>query len=166
MARLQGLTHRSANEEEPGKIIHEYRAKIVDGKPINARQRDIFANLSRRWGGDGNKLVYFGSIDSTPFFIRVLHEYCGFYGTKILEQEVQRRDGQAVTMLQVMAEAIGWLESKLEASKSGLLEYRAHNDHGIKNQAWKDSNEFYIHENGRSVNHERPVASVEVQALI
>src|SRR3989338_5085067 len=34
LAKLQGLEHRSANEEEPGKIIHEYRTKVVDGKKL------------------------------------------------------------------------------------------------------------------------------------
>ena len=165
MVRLQGLSHHSANEEEPGKIVHEYRSKVVDGKPLSGRQKDIFDDLSQRWGGDGTRLVYYGSVDSTPFFIRVLCGYCDFYGPKILQQKVTRRDGQAVTVLDAAFQALKWLEDKLDKSKSGLLEYYAHNDHGIKNQAWKDSNEFYVHENGRSVNHERPIASIEVQGL-
>jgi glycogen debranching enzyme len=165
MVRLQGIRHHSANEEEPGKIVHEYRSRTVDGKPLNGKQKDIFENLSRRWGGDKDRLVYYGSVDSTPFFIRVLCEYCSFYGPTFLQQKVTRRDARTITVLAAMSEALGWLEDKLSKSKSGLLEYRAHNDDGIKNQAWKDSNEFYVHENGRSVNHERPVASVEVQGL-
>ncbi|HEX5395156.1 MAG TPA: hypothetical protein VFW52_02310 [Candidatus Saccharimonadales bacterium] len=165
LARLQGLEHRSANEEEPGKIVHEYRSKVVDGKPLSGKQKEIFVNLSKRWGGDGQRLVYFGSVDATPFFIRTLSEYCHFYGTSILNQNIKRRDGNLVSMEDVLEDSLKWLEDKISKSKSGLLEYRAHNDDGIKNQAWKDSNEFYIHKNGRSVNHERPVASIEVQGL-
>ena len=33
------------------------------------------------------------------------------------------------------------------------------------NQVWKDSNEFYVHENGEPANHSAPIASIEVQGL-
>jgi glycogen debranching enzyme len=165
MARLQGLAHHSANEEEPGKIIHEYRTRVVDHKALQGRPLEIFEDLSSRWGGDNESLIYYGSVDSTPHFIRALCEYCDFYSPRILLSKVVRRDGQTVTMLDIMIEALDWLEDKLKNSKSGLLEYRAHNQEGIKNQAWKDSDEFYIHESGRFVNHSRPVASIEVQSL-
>jgi glycogen debranching enzyme len=165
MVRLQGLEHRSANEEEPGKIIHEYRSKYVDGKLLNGRQKQIFDDLGARWGGNDERLVYYGSVDSTPLFIKMLCEYCVFYGPKILQQKIRRRDGQMVTVYDSICEALDWLEEKLAKSKSGLLEYHARNEYGIKNQAWKDSNEFYVHKNGRSVNHARPVSSIELQGL-
>ncbi len=165
LARLQGTVHNTANEEEPGKIIHEYRTRIVDNKALSGRPLEIFNNLCRRWGGDKDVLIYYGSVDSTPHFIRTLASYSDFYGPGFLEREVIRRDGKAVTMLDAMVDALAWLENKIDHSKSSLLEYHAHNHDGIKNQAWKDSNEFYVHENGRSVNHSRPVASIEVQGL-
>ncbi|MEX0881813.1 MAG: hypothetical protein WDZ34_03000 [Candidatus Saccharimonadales bacterium] len=165
LARLQGLAHHSANEEEPGRIIHEYRTRVVDDKALSGRPLEIFENLSRRWGGDEENLIYYGSVDATPHFIRTLCEYCDFYSPRILWKDIVRRDGQTVTMLDAMVEALAWVEAKIDCSKSGLLEYHAHNDEGIKNQAWKDSNEFYVHENGRLVNHSRPVASIEVQGL-
>ena len=165
LARLQGIAHRSENEEEPGKIIHEYRARVVDDKMLSGKPLEIFENLSHRWGGNQNELIYYGSVDSTPQFIRTLCEYCDFYSPRFLFHRIERRDGRAVPMFEVMVEALGWLETKIDYSKSGLLEYHAHNNDGIKNQAWKDSNEFYVHESGRSVNHSRPVASIEVQGL-
>src|SRR5690242_5674188 len=58
LGRLQGVQTSAANEEEPGKIIHEYRTAIVDGKPIKARQQQIFDELSRKWGGDNSVLAY------------------------------------------------------------------------------------------------------------
>jgi glycogen debranching enzyme len=165
MVKLQGAAHRNANEEEPGKIVHEYRSMRVDGKPLKGKQKEIFEDLSQRWGGEGSRLVYYGSIDSTPLFIKVLCEYCGFYGPKILQQKVMRRNGQITTVMAAIDEALDWLEDKLAKSKSGLLEYHARSNEGIKNQAWKDSNEFYVHQNGRSVNHSRPISSIEVQGL-
>ncbi|HSX18041.1 MAG TPA: hypothetical protein VLE51_01645 [Candidatus Saccharimonadales bacterium] len=165
LARLQGLKHKSSNEEEPGKIIHEYRTKIVDDKLLSGTPLHIFEDLSKRWGGSDTTLIYYGSVDSTPQFIRTLCRYCDLYGQRILWSKIERMDGRRVTMLDAMINALAWLEAKLDHSKSGLLEYRAHNDDGIKNQAWKDSKEFYVHENGRFVNHSRPVASIEVQGL-
>lgn len=165
LARLQGLKRYTANEEEPGKIIHEYRTRVVDGRALSGRPLEIFENLSQRWGGDKDNLIYYGSVDSTPHFIRTLCEYCDFYSPRVLWQKVVRRDGQTVIMLDVVIEALAWLESKIDSSSSGLLEYHAYNHEGIKNQAWKDSNEFYVHENGRFVNHSKPVASIEVQGL-
>src|SRR3990167_6432218 len=42
LAKLQGLAHHSASEEEPGKILHEYRTRVVDGKPLKSRSLKIF----------------------------------------------------------------------------------------------------------------------------
>lgn len=166
LARLQGVKHQSENEEEPGKIIHEYRTNVVDGRPLKGTPLEIFEKLSKRWGGTDNTLIYYGAVDSTPQYIRTLSEYCDFYGQRILWQKVERLDGQTVTVLDTLVDALKWLEEKLEKSHSGLLEYHANNDDGIKNQVWKDSNEFYVHEDGRFVNHSRPVASIEVQGLV
>jgi glycogen debranching enzyme len=165
LASYQGLIRRSANEEEPGKILHEYRTKSINGKNLSGQPLEIFRTLSKRWGGDDSMLIYYGSVDSTPLFVRTLASYCDLYGLKMLNQNVVRRVGRAVSMRQVMQDALSWVEDKIAKSHSGMLEYHAHNEQGLKNQAWKDSNEFYIHENGRLVNHSRPVASIEVQGL-
>lgn len=166
LARLQGLGHHSANEEEPGEIVHEYRTLVVDGRKLDGVPLEIFNKLSKKWGGTETELVYYGSVDATPHFIRALCEYCDFYGQRILWSKIQRRNKKTVTMLDVMVDALKLIESKLDSSRSGLLEYHAHNEKGIKNQVWKDSDEFYVHESGRFVNHSRPVASIEVQGLV
>src|SRR5574337_85488 len=66
LASMQGLEHRSANEEEPGKIIHEFRARKVDGRTLSGTPLKIFETLSSRWGGNQSELIYYGSVDSTP----------------------------------------------------------------------------------------------------
>lgn len=165
LASLQGVKHRSANEEEPGKIIHEYRTEIVDGKHLSGQPLRIFNELNKRWGGTQSGLIYYGSVDSTPHFIRTLGIYCQMHGSGILNRKIFRYDGSEAIMQDVLLAAVDWLEAKLAHSKSGLIEYRAHSPNGIENQAWKDSKEFYVHENGRFVNHDRPVASIEVQGL-
>lgn len=165
LAGLQGEDNRKDNEEEPGKIIHEYRTPRVDGKPINSSSREIYDRLSQMWGGDGHELAYYGSVDSTPHFIKVLAEYCQAYGMEILTMQVRHRSGRCESVLEVMDNAIEWLARHLDNSKSGLVEYHRKNPKGIANQVWKDSREFYVHENGQQASHSHPISSIEVQAL-
>ena len=165
LASLQGEVTNPANEEEPGKIVHEYRRRIVDGQPLDKDSQHIFDQLSAKWGGDQNELVYFGSIDSTPLFIRVLGQYCQRYGLGFLNKELSLRSGRKKNMVQVLKDSVDWLVEQINSSSSGLIEYRRQNPRGILNQVWKDSNEFYVHQNGQLVNHSQPIASIEVQAL-
>src|SRR3954453_8689047 len=45
LAALQGETNNKDNEEEVGKIIHEYRTSKVDGKHADAITADILKKL-------------------------------------------------------------------------------------------------------------------------
>jgi glycogen debranching enzyme len=162
---LQGEISNNASEEEPGKIIHEFRTTIVDGKPLDSVSQEIFNRLYALWGGKDSILAYYGSVDSTPHFVRVLMQYIGIYGHEFLLNHVPLRSGRMVSMLDVLENALDWLTRHLDSSKSGLVEYLRQNPHGIENQAWKDSVEFYVHETGEFANHEEPIASIEVQSL-
>lgn len=165
LAELQGTRINNENEEEPGKIIHEYRTVMLDGKKISKSSHSIFDELSAKWGGNEQEMAYYGSIDSTPLFLRVLGTYSSIYGDDILKQNVQKRNSEAANMRQIASAATSWLTNKLINSQSGLLEYKRANPHGISNQVWKDSDEFYVHTNKQPANHDRPIASIEVQAL-
>jgi glycogen debranching enzyme len=165
IASLQGEKSHAANEEEPGKIIHEYRTPRVDGRPLNQTSQEIYERLSAMWGGDGKSLAYYGSVDSTPHFIKTVAVYCQNYGMEILTEQVTLRSGRRESLIVILEDAIEWLCRHLAKSKSGLVEYHRRNPHGIENQVWKDSREFYIHKNGQMANHSRPISSIEVQSL-
>lgn len=165
LAGLQGEVKNDVTEEEPGKIIHEFRRKVVDKKPIKGRSLEIFNQLSHHWGGDGQSLAYYGSIDATPHFLRVLGKYTRLYGHEILLNTVKLRSGKKITLALTAERANEWLLEKLASSKSGFLEYKRRNSSGLLNQVWKDSDEFYVHTTGETVNHRQPVSSIEVQAL-
>jgi len=164
LASLQGEEFNQQNEEEPGKIIHEFRTAMIDGKPLNDASKHIFEELRTLWGGN-QSVVYYGSIDSTPHFIRLLGNYCQKYGTDILQTRIKLRSGHKLSMAVVVENALTWLLDKLDSSTTGLLEYRSNGIPGFENQAWKDSLEFYVHENGQYVNHQGPIVSIEVQGL-
>lgn len=165
LAALQGEIDNPQNEEEPGKIVHEYRTSIVDGKPIDDVSRHILEELSQRWGGEEGTLTYYGSIDATPLFVRLVGRYCQLYGTSILQERITLRSGHRLSLMIVIENAMEWLTRKLDDSTSGLLEYARRNPQGIENQAWKDSVEFYVHENGEIANHQAPISSIEVQGI-
>ncbi len=165
LASLQGIEANSLNEEEPGKIIHEYRSVIVDGKHIDDASMSIFQDLSAKWGGNEQELAYYGSVDATPHFLRTLGFYSEKYGGVILDKKVTLRNGTSATVKEVALQAAEWVTERLSNSRSGLLEYRRVNPHGISNQVWKDSEEFYVHENSQMANHNAPVSSIEVQGL-
>lgn len=166
LARLQGESYTSVNDEEPGKIIHEYRSLHVDGKDIDGVPQEIFRELAGRWGGSAEEVRYYGSVDATPLFVRLVGRYCDRYGEAILDMPVVSFSGHSHDLRQVFRQAVDWTVSNLEQSKSGLLEFRRHSPSGILNQAWKDSQEFYVHKNGELANHDLPIASIEVQGLV
>ena len=163
-ASLQGFCFDRKREEEPGRIAHEHRVAPTDDD--DEAYKLIFAELSERWGSYNGDLTYFGSVDATPKFVQMLCAYANRYGNGILDVRVERRNGEVVTMNEALGSAVGWLQSKLRTSSSGLLEFKTVNPAGIENQVWKDSREFYVHEDGTLANHARPVASIEVQGLV
>jgi glycogen debranching enzyme len=165
LARFQGEQYNETREEEPGKIVHEHRTTVVDGRPITGITLEIFNKYSFRWGGDDKSITNYGSCDATPHFVRILVNYCNLYGRQLLLEEVTLRSGYKVSMLDVVENAVDWVDRHLRSSKSGLLEYHRTNPHGLENQVWKDSDEFYVHESGEMANHEQPIASIEVQGL-
>lgn len=165
LASLQGEVYEDKREEEPGKIIHEYRTAVVDGRRIEGMPRHIFEELSSRWGGNETTMAYYGSVDATPHFIRLLGAYIDLCGDKILGEQIILQSGRTITLQDCVGYALDWIKKKLNESHSGLIEYMRVNPHGIENQVWKDSREFYVHENKQFANHKAPISSIEVQGL-
>ena len=152
LAELQGTEYNKEREEEPGRIVHE------------ARDRDdpIAQELSERlgWGWP-----YYGSVDATPEFIRTLTAYCRRTEENLglLSSEYTDKNGEIKSMAYAMDIAIEWILERLDSNPEGLLEFKSVLEKGIENQVWKDSWDAYHHSDGSLANHDKGIASVEVQ---
>jgi glycogen debranching enzyme len=151
LAEFQGTKIDDIKEEEPGKIIHEYR------EPND----EVGIRIKKQKGLDW---PYYGSVDSTPMFIRLVCDYSNTEDKNFLDHEVNTKNGKK-TMRNVLGSAVGWLERKLEQSPDGVLEFKRVNPGGLENQAWKDRWDSYFHKDGSMPNHKNGIASIEVQGL-
>lgn len=145
LAQLQGTNINNASQEEPGKIIHEAR------EPNDPIAHHLTATHGWAW-------PYYGSIDATPLFIRILARYVKYHDPKFLHQTYLNKEQQEWTMLKALEEATKWIITKLEATPAGLVESVGHN------QSWKDSPDSYHHSDGTLANLANGIAPIEVQA--
>ena len=163
-ARLQGTKDDPRSEEEPGRIHHEYRARVIDGREVPDISRRIIAELGPAWGGTEEGFCYYGSVDATPLFLRLLARFDARYpGRKILARFVPLRPGR--TMAMAADDAAAWLERRIDASDAGFVESKRANPKGILNQVWMDSATSYVDVDGTYPDYRFGVASVEVQGL-
>ncbi len=133
MARHQGQEVNPWRDEEPGKILHEMR----------------FGEMAL--SGELPHTPYYGSVDSTLWFIILLADYIRWTGeTGFLEE-----------MSEPLAKALQWCEEYGDLDNDGYIEYLCRSEKGLVNQGWKDSWDGVIDRNGRIP--EGPIALVEVQ---
>lgn len=163
LASLQGVERVKTSEEEPGRIHHEYRNLHINGRRVSRESEQILKDLSKRWGGTKEELLYYGSVDATPLYVCLVMDYCSRYGKDILDQPYTKKDGNKATVRESVLGAIHWIEHRIHSSSLGLIEYKRTNPQGIKNQVWKDSETAYIHTSGELANTEGPITPIEVQ---
>jgi len=111
LARYQGKTVNPMAEEEPGKILHEFR--------FDPKSR---AELPH-WD-----FPYYGSVDSTPLFIIIASEYF-------------RRTKDEMFLLQIwdnILAAFGWVRDYGDKDEDCYVEYERRNPYGLFHQGWKD----------------------------
>jgi glycogen debranching enzyme len=136
LAAHQGTEVDDWRDEEPGKILHEVRQ----------------GDLAR--AGVVPHTPYFGSVDSTPWFLILVAQYFRWTG-----------DVAFVRRLRPNVEAaLRWIDDYGDLDGDGFVEYRTRSARGIRNQGWKDSHDSMVHSDGRLA--EPPIALSEVQAYV
>jgi glycogen debranching enzyme len=134
LAARQGTVTDDRREEEPGKIPHEVPVRREDRIRLEIRKHF-------RWG-----FPYYGSIDSTSWWIRLVDHYVAATGDDALLGEVRPN----------LERAAAWMAGPARIGIDGLVAYRRRNPAALLHQGWRDS--------GLSeVSIPPPVAVVEAQ---
>jgi N-terminal domain of (some) glycogen debranching enzymes len=143
LAEFQGTRHDAGSAEEPGKILHELRAKelVLEGQALHLPP------------------IYYGAVDSTPLWLCLLGEL-GRAGTE---------DSTVRALLPNAARAAQWLLAAGNAgdtgdggaANGGFLSYRDSTGRGLGSQGWKDSGDALQFRSGRQA--DGPMALAEVQ---
>lgn len=134
LARHQGRAVDPVSGEEPGKILHEHRVGDLAGA------RRLIP-----------KFPYYGTVDATPLFVIVLHEYFQWTGDRDL----------LARLAEPLRRALAWLDEWGDRDGDGYLEYLREGRTGLANQGWKDSHDSVRFRDGRIA--DGAIALCEVQ---
>jgi glycogen debranching enzyme len=136
LARFQGDKHDDWRDEEPGKILHEFR----EGEMTRANEVPFSP--------------YYGSVDATPLWLILLSETYNWTADEQLVRE----------MLPHAYRALEWMERYGDLDGDGFVEYQRRSSRGLANQGWKDSWDAIMHRDGEVA--KAPVALCEVQGYV
>jgi glycogen debranching enzyme len=136
LARYQGQEVNDWRDEEPGKILHEFR----EGEMTRAGEMPFGP--------------YYGSIDATPLWLVLLSETFNWTADEQLVQD----------MLPHARRALEWIDRYGDLDGDGFIEYSRRSSRGLVNQGWKDSWDAIIHRDGEVA--KPPIALCEVQGYV
>jgi glycogen debranching enzyme len=135
VAATQALHDDAWHDAEPGKLIHEQRSGPVSALGLLPRD------------------AYYGTQTTPAMFVLGLSELWHWTGN----------DDSLRSHVDVAIRAMEWARAFGDMDGDGFLEYRKRSPKGLRNQAWKDSDEAIRHADGSIV--EGPIATVEEQAF-
>ncbi len=117
LAKYQGKTINPRAEEEPGKILHEYRFTPEEQAELP------------EWS-----FPYYGSVDSTPLFIVIADKYF---------QQTSDKTSILDTWSNIIA-AFNWIAKYGDSDRDNYVEYERKSLHGLFHQGWRDSVENHL----------------------
>ncbi|HEY7838815.1 MAG TPA: glycogen debranching N-terminal domain-containing protein [Terriglobales bacterium] len=131
----QGRRDDAWRDEEPGKMLHEAHTgplAVLDYKPQGR---------------------YYGSFNTSPFYIIVLSEFYHWTGDK----------AATLAYLGAARDALAWMDRYGHPGHKHFYAFRTRSSQGVKNQGWKDSGDAIIYPNGRIVPD--PIAGCPIQGF-
>jgi glycogen debranching enzyme len=136
LASHQGKEKNDWRDEEPGKILHEYR----EGEMTRAGEMPFGP--------------YYGSVDATPLWLILLSETFNWTADEQLVKD----------LLPNAYRALEWIDSYGDLDGDGFVEYQRRSSKGLTNQGWKDSWDAIMHHDGEVA--KSPIALCEVQGYV
>ena len=135
LAATQAHDDSAWHDREPGKMVHEMRRGPLSELELIPQR------------------AYYGTQTTSAMFVVALSEYWHWTGdTSAL---LHYRDAAL--------RALEWARLYGDRDEDGFLEYERRSPRGLKNQAWKDSDEAIRYPDGRIVDN--PIATIEEQAF-
>ncbi len=136
LAHYQGTRDDAYQDEEPGKILHELRL----GERANLHEMPM--------------VPYYGSVDSTPWFLILLCAYVRWTGDVNLFRSLQGH----------VARALAWIDHNMRDGLTGFLTYGSRSERGLTNQGWKDAGNSIVNTDGSLA--EPPIALIAAQGYV
>jgi glycogen debranching enzyme len=135
LARWQGREVNDWRDEQPGKMLHEAHTGPTKMLNISARLR------------------YYGSITTSGFYPVAVSELWHWTGDRELIRP----------LIEPALKCLKWLDEYGDLDSDGFYEYLTRSEQGVVNQAWKDSADAIIYEDGSIV--KAPIATCEEQGF-
>lgn len=136
LAAFQADVSDFDRDSDPGKILHEQR-------------RGEMAALNEIPFGN-----YYGTVDATPLFVILAGRYYERTGDLAFAGEIWPH----------VERALEWIDNHGDLNRDGFVEFERHNQNGLSQQGWKDSDDSCFHADGSDP--EAPIALCEVQAYV
>ena len=136
LAELQGTRVDDWRDEQPGKMLHEAHTGPLSFLDFNPRGRS------------------YSSITTSGLYAFMVAELWHWTGDKDLVRP----------FVEPALRALQWLERYGDPDGDGFYEYETRSPMGPRNQAWKDSSDAIVYDDGRLV--EPPIATCEEQAFV
>src|SRR5437660_2060539 len=133
LAAYQGTKVEPFTDEEPGKMLHEFRS----GEMANCREIPF--------------IPYYGSIDVTPLFLVTLEAYIRWTNDLAFLEQLWPN----------VQAAARWITEYGDRDGDSFIEYHKASEKGLTNQGWKDSWDAISRSNGQIATS--PLALCEVQ---
>ncbi len=136
LAELQASELDDWRDAQPGKMPHELR-------------RGELAHFKKT-----PHTPYYGTADTTPLYLIVLHEAWKWLGDEALLREYR----------EVALRCLEWIDRYGDLDGDGFQEYKSRSSQGIENQGWKDSGDSVVYPDGSQV--KPPKALCELQGYV
>lgn len=136
LAGIQGTRVDDWRDEQPGKMLHEAHTGPLSTLGYDPRDRS------------------YSSITTSGLYAFIVAELWHWTGDKDLVRP----------LIEPALRALQWLERYGDLDGDGFYEYRRRSPMGPVHQAWKDSPDAIVYEDGRAV--DAPIATCEEQAFV